>query len=190
VGAHESGTGGDGIYYRVGHFANPADGDFTVQWDSGQWGIRYDAGINPHIVINNCNEIVSVHQVPGEDLLHYRRGTLSGGTIQFTESKRYDDNGAQPPVLLSDTGSIMEVHTMEIAGQDGRTGVYARSGRLNRIDPSTILWDPVIPIFQQAWGYSEYPQLVGNGPDVLFVFTNSTVAYALMHYSAGAFCDW
>jgi hypothetical protein len=58
-----------------------------VQWDSGQYGIQYDDGINPHIAINNLNQIVSVHQVPGEPLLHYRRGTVTAGTIHFGGSR-------------------------------------------------------------------------------------------------------
>jgi hypothetical protein len=31
---HETGFASTGIYYRVGHFANPGAGDFTIQWDS------------------------------------------------------------------------------------------------------------------------------------------------------------
>jgi len=45
VGVHESGSGGVGLYYRVGHFADPGLGDFNIVWDSGEWGINYDDGV-------------------------------------------------------------------------------------------------------------------------------------------------
>jgi hypothetical protein len=35
VGVHETGHASTGMYYRVGHFTNPATWNFTIQWDSG-----------------------------------------------------------------------------------------------------------------------------------------------------------
>lgn len=42
--AFESGSGGNGLYYRVGHLGNPAGGDYTIQWDSGQYGSSLRCG--------------------------------------------------------------------------------------------------------------------------------------------------
>jgi len=134
VEVHESATGGWGLFYRVGHFANLAGGDYNITWDSGPSGQHYDNGVNPHIAINNNNEVVEVHQVPGEDLLHYRRGVvLSGGIIDFRESKRYHDYAYQPSVALLDNGQVLEMH-----GQDKDKGVYALPGTLNATNPELI----------------------------------------------------
>jgi hypothetical protein len=135
VQVHESGTGGDGIYYRVGHLANPAGGQYQISW-YGQWGNRYDTGINPAISINNRNEVVSVHQVPNEVLLHHRRGVVSGGVIQFGESRRYDNHAQSPAVALLDSGLVMEVHRLG--------GLISRLGRLSLTNPQEIEWfEPV-----------------------------------------------
>ena len=88
---HESGSGGKGLYYRVGHLKNPSGKDYSIVWDSGTNGIKYDDGINPHIALNNHDEVVEVHQVTSENLLHYRRGIVSAGRISFGSSYRYDD---------------------------------------------------------------------------------------------------
>jgi len=137
VAVHETGHASSGLYYRIGHFRNPAGGDFTVDWDSGEWGIQYDDGINPDIAINNLNEIVAVHQVPGESLLHYRRGIVNGGVIEFGESRRYDNYADRPSVVLFDSGEVREVHT--------KGGFISRQGSLSAYDPAAIEWDePVV----------------------------------------------
>jgi len=134
VSVHESATGGEGLFYRVGHFANLAGGDYNITWDSGSNGRHYDDGINPHIAINNNNEVVEVHQVPGEDLRHYRRGVvLSGGIIDFRESKRYHDYAYEPSVVLLDNGQVLEMHAQ---GKD--KGTYALPGTLNPTNPELI----------------------------------------------------
>jgi hypothetical protein len=133
VGVHETGHASDGLYYRVGHLRNPAAGDYGIHWDSGEWGVQYDTGINPHIAINNDNDVVSVHQVPGERLLHYRRGKLEGGRISFGESKRYHDNGSEPAVAFLGNGLIAEVHV------SGGTDLYSRIGKFGS-SASEITW--------------------------------------------------
>jgi hypothetical protein len=132
VGVHETGHSSNGLYYRVGHLGNPGGGDYTIQWDSGQWGIQYDDGINPHIAINNLNQVVAVHQVTGESLLHYRRGTVSGGDIAFGPSKRYDNYAAYPAVALLDSGLVLEVHSLG--------GLIARTGLLSLSNIEEIEW--------------------------------------------------
>lgn len=130
VGVHEAGRGGDGLYYRVGHFKNPALGDFSIEWASGPWGIRYETGVNPGIAINNHDQIVEVHQVPNETLLHYRRGHLSGGVISFGDSRRYDNHAESPAVALLDNGLVLEVHQLG--------GLISRTGKLSH--PTEIEW--------------------------------------------------
>jgi hypothetical protein len=138
VETHESGTGGKGMYYRVGHLVNPAHGgNYDLVWDSGSNGRHYDDGINPHIAINNNNQVVEVHQVSmSESLLHYRRGTvLSNGTIDFRASQRYDNKAEDPTVVLLDDGQVLETH-YESAG-DNATSC---PGRLSLSQPDRIDW--------------------------------------------------
>lgn len=120
VGVHETGNSSTGMYYRVGHLTSPASGDFTITWDSGHYGVFFDDGINPHIALNNRNEVVEVHQVSKGRLLHYHRGTVSGGTINFAASQRYDNSADRPAVALLDSGFVVELHS----------GIWAQTGRL------------------------------------------------------------
>jgi Phosphatidylinositol-specific phospholipase C, X domain len=133
VSVHESNSlSNNQLYYRVGHFRNPAGGDFTVAWDSGNLGNAYDVGINPHIAINNANQVVQVHQVPGSALLHYRRGIVSGGKINFGESQRYDNAADRPAVALLDNGTVLEMHCSG--------GLSSRTGKLNPSNSAIIDW--------------------------------------------------
>ena len=152
----ESGTGGNGLYYRVGHLSNPAAGDYTIKWDSGKYGTHYDAGINPHIALNNLNEVVEVHQVSDNDhLLHYRRGNVSGGTISFGGSQRYDSNASTPAVSLLDSGLVVELH------QSGEQRVmYARTGTLSASNLERIEWFDSVNI---GLKWVEDPAVASNG---------------------------
>jgi hypothetical protein len=138
VGVHESNAfSGTGLYYRVGQFNNPAAGDYTIAWSSGSTGVNYDDGINPHIAINNQNQVVEVHQVTLESLLHYRRGIVIEGKITFAESQRYDDEALQPAVALLDNGLVLEVHS---SGE----GLYSRTGKLDPSNSTLIDWSPSV----------------------------------------------
>jgi hypothetical protein len=154
VGVHESNSfSNSNVYYRVGKLRNPAGGDFTIQWDSGHIGINYDIGIDPHIAINNHNEVVAVHEVPGEYLLHYRRGTVSGGRINFGGSQRYDGYGQQPAVALLDSGLVLELH---IVGQ--YRILRSRVGQLSLSGPALIEWsEPMDRTYDCT-----YPALAAN----------------------------
>jgi hypothetical protein len=145
VEAHESGTGGKGLYYRVGRIADPARGNYNLVWESGSHGRHYDDGINPYIAINNHNEVVEVHQVAwAEYFLHYHRGTvLSNGTIDFQASHRYADYGLTPTVVLLDNGFLLEVHSE-------KEKMIGSPGWLNPSNPSKISWSnridtPLLP---------------------------------------------
>ncbi len=130
VGVHETGYSSTGMYYRVGHLSNPAGGDYYIALDSGSSGVFFDDGINPHIALNDGNQVVESHQVSGENLMHYHRGTVSGGAINFQPSQRYDNGAQQPAVALLNSGFVAELHG----------GIFSRTGRLNPSNPAFIDW--------------------------------------------------
>jgi hypothetical protein len=81
--AHEA-EGKKGMYYRLGHLKAPGSGNFTIGWDSGDLGQSWDDGVNPHIAINDNNDVVEVHQASSNDhRLHYTRAKISGNRITF-----------------------------------------------------------------------------------------------------------
>jgi hypothetical protein len=135
---HRTHGSSDALYYRVGHLTNPAGGDYTIQWDSGAWGIEYEIGRSPSIAINNHSQVVEVHQLPGETLLHHRRGTVTGGTIKFAESRRYDNYAEKPSVALLDNGTVLEVHSLG--------GLISRTGSLSLSNSTDIEWNNPIKL--------------------------------------------
>jgi hypothetical protein len=163
VGVHESGSGGTGLYYRIGHLTNPSGGNYSITWDSGQNGIKYDDGINPHIALNNRNEVVEVHQVTGQNYLHYRRGTLSGGAISLAGSPRYDNNSSEATVALLDSGLVIELHR---SNSDG--GGYARTGKLSFSNLGAIDWSDSVKISDSA----RYPAVAANGTYAIGTWTS------------------
>jgi hypothetical protein len=151
VGVHETNAvSGTGLYYRVGHLSYV---DYTIAWNSGSTGINYDDGINPHIAINNHNQVVEVHQVTGESLLHYRRGTVTGGKITFAASQRYDNEARQPAVALLDSGLVLEVHS--------KNGLNSRTGKLDPSNSTFIEWSSSVKNGDSV--SVEYPALATNG---------------------------
>jgi hypothetical protein len=156
VGVHETANSSTGLYYRVGHLTDPASGNYSITWDSGQYGVQYDDGINPHIALNNRNEVVEVHQVNGENLLHYRRGVvLSGGMIDFRGSRRYDNDASRPAVALLDSGLVVELHD----------GVWATTGQLSLANPELIDWSSSLVQISNHHGTS--PAIATNGSYVV-----------------------
>jgi hypothetical protein len=153
VGVHESNSS-TGLYYRVGQLRNPAGGDYTITWSSGSAGVKYDDGKNPHIAINNHNQVVEVHQVTGATLLHYRRGTVSAGKITFAASQRYDNDADQPAVALLDSGLVLEVHA-------SWGNLYSRTGKLDPSNSTLIEWSPSLR--NGGLETIEYPALAAKG---------------------------
>jgi hypothetical protein len=157
VGVHETNdSASTGLYYRVGQLRNPAGGDYTIAWSSGSRGVKYDDGISPHIALNNHNQVVEVHQVTWESLLHYRRGTVSAGQITFAASQRYDNDADEPAVALLDSGLVLEVHASWKRG-----GLYSRTGMLDPSDSTLIQWQPAVD--NGAEYDASYPALATNG---------------------------
>jgi hypothetical protein len=169
VEVHESGSGGKGIYYRIGHLKDPAAGQFNIVWDTGDYGTNYDNGINPHIAINDKNQIIAVHQVRSEKKLHYHRGLLQGNTINFEKSIRYDSNSEQPAVTLTNDGTVIEcsIHDRE---------TFARTGVLNARDVSAVDWSDPVQIGD--YGYpNHFPAVSTNGTLTVSTFDKSATPW-------------
>jgi hypothetical protein len=173
VGVHES-SSSTGFYYRVGQLRNPAGGDYTIVWSSGSTGVKYDDGVYPHVAINNHNQVVEVHQVTKESLLHYRRGTVGEGKITFAESQRYDNDAGQPAVALLDSGLVLEVHTGD--------GLNSRTGKLDPSNSALIEWSPSAK--NSGWGI-QYPTLATNGR---YAFQTHQKDFKLYYSGAEIYC--
>jgi hypothetical protein len=167
VEVHESGSGGTGIYYRVGHLKDPSGGDFTIEWDSGATGIRYDDGINPHIALNNSDEAIEVHQVTSEHYVHYRRGPVFRGKINFGGSPRYDNHSEEATVVLLDNGGVVELHR----GADG--GISARTGMLDPNSAEKIIWFNAAVISDIDSSEAFYPAVTTDGTHAIGTWTSS-----------------
>jgi hypothetical protein len=188
VGVHESMGSSNRLYYRRGHLANPAGGDFNIIWNSGHYGIGYDNGARPHIAINNRGQVVEVHQVNTEHLLHYRRGdiTADGAGINFQETVRYNDDGLQPAVALTDNGFVLEVN--------GRANTVTNHvldrmvGALDTVNPALIRWSHA-RTYDPSAGVRAEPSVATNGAYAIQTNEESEVeiapAYPL-NYSASA----
>jgi hypothetical protein len=188
VGVHESMGSSNRLYYRRGHLANPAGGDFNIIWNSGHYGIGYDNGARPHIAINNRGQVVEVHQVNTEHLLHYRRGdiTADGAGINFQDTVRYNDDGLQPAVALTDNGFVLEVN--------GRANTVTNHvldrmvGALDTVNPALIRWSHA-RTYDPSAGVRAEPSVATNGAYAIQTNEESEVeiapAYPL-NYSASA----
>jgi hypothetical protein len=73
VEAHQSGQGGDGIFWKVGHLTDSRAGNFAITCEGGD---RYDKGVDPKISVSDNNDVIEVHGVSGEGKLHYIRGKV------------------------------------------------------------------------------------------------------------------
>jgi hypothetical protein len=166
VEVHESGSGGKGIYYRIGHLQDPASGQYNIVWDTGVKGTSYDDGINPHIALNDKNQIIEVHQVGSEKKLHYHRGLLVGNSVLFEKSVRYNDSAEQPAVTLTNDGTVVECHI-----DDRQT--FCLTGVLNARDSSVVDWS-TSSVLIGSYGYpNHYPAVSTDGKLTVSTFDKS-----------------
>jgi len=167
VGVHETGSGGNGLYYRIGQLPNPPQ-SYSIKWTSGEYGIRYTGGVFPHIAINNQNQVVEVHQVQdNENLLHYIRGTISApySSVKFANDQpRYDNNAANPTDALLDSGMVIEAHTAKL----GSTRLGSMWAQLNPSDPVKLNWG-CSSSFSPTGDDRAYPQVAANGNTAIMV---------------------
>jgi hypothetical protein len=156
--AHE---GGRSLFYRLGHLTNPSAGDLTITWDTGKKGVKYDSGVDPQVSINDSYQLVDVHGVRNESLLHYIRASVHSNIIDFSsDHPRYDNNAIRPGVVLRDDGALVEVH------QSG-TKAHYRTGEL-AANSALITWsagEPIYPSKLLVFGYS--PAVASDGNDVI-----------------------
>jgi hypothetical protein len=170
--AHQSGQGGDGIFYRLGHLKNPSVGDFSITWDSGTGGQRYDKGVDPKISVNDDNDVVEVHGVNNESKLHYGRGkVMNNSSIQFeSDHPRLDSEGYRANVVLLNNSSIIEVNRRSNARVTGGDGIYYRTGALS--GQHQISWSEPQIIAGTDKHYN--PAVAANPTDAVVSFESSS----------------
>ncbi len=176
---HESGSGGTGLYYRVGHLEHPTGGGPSIVWESGTNGVKYDDGINPHITINNHNEVVEVHQVTGEHYVHYRRGFVRGGKIAFGGSARYDNHSYARAVALLDNGLVTELH----CGRD--YSISARTAILDATSPDKVIWFGAKVINNDDSRNADNPAVASSGRYALGTSTSEETNGGNLYSSVG-----
>ena len=129
--AHES-NGGKGIFYRLGHLSAPGSGDFNIVWDSGSKGQPYDEGVNPHIAIDDNNNVVEVHQVASnEDKLH---SLLFVGHCSIAAA---DDHSSS--LIWLCCPNVVPLRYQVTAGLLRLTKSTAQSGRLDHASAGIVL---------------------------------------------------
>ena len=120
-----------------------------------------------------------MHQVSHESLLHYRRGTVSGGTIEFEESVRYDNHAENPAVALLDNGLVLEVHSLG--------GFISRTGTLSLNDPKQIDWQTPIKVDENK--SIVYPAVASNGAQAIAICNDDNgVTHPELYYSVANLC--
>jgi hypothetical protein len=133
VEVHQEDSDEHKLNYKIGHLASPATDDFHIVWDTGPYSIPYTHGDFPSISLNDNNDLVELHNVSNEFLIHYIRGHVSGKSIAFaSDQPRYDWFGIFSSVALQDDGYVSSLH---IRPGLPRETVY----RLSREDPE----DPI-----------------------------------------------
>jgi len=182
--AYNSGAGDNRIYYEIGNLVKPAGGPveppsgFPYQIRlTGKWIHQYDIGMDPAIGMNNRNEVIAVHQASHESALHYRRGLVSGGVIQFGESRLYDDHAESPAIAILDSGLVLEFHTLGDC-------LASRVDRLSLGNPQEIEWSP--PVFE---GEFQSPALAISGAYSIVTFDNGDFYAPKIYCTVGEVLD-
>jgi hypothetical protein len=149
--AHEA-DGKTGLWYRLGRLNAPGAGDFSIDWISGDRGVWWDNGVDPHIAINDNNDAIEVHGVTGENILHYTRGKIAGNRITFTDvHPKYQGGSRRPVVTLLNNGHVVELH----ASNKQSSGYWEIRYRTGVLDPNVathISWSPTTAF---TGGYAE-----------------------------------
>jgi hypothetical protein len=159
---HEARGTGNGLYYRIGYLG----GDMRINWITGSNGVKYESGMNPNIAINIDNQVVEVHQVTSEWLLHYRRGSISAEVpglsgINFQQSHRYNNSAVRPAVAFIGRQTVVEMH--------GDRGLRFRIGTLSLKDRDVIDWTTPEVISVNDSSFTT-PSVSSNGKEIVSVF--------------------
>ena len=110
------------LWYHVGSLSVTESGVPTLSWGpSYQFGAG--AGYLPSVAV--CNAVaIEVHQgAPGS--LWYSIGKVSGNTISWSSSSKYD-NGYAPSVSCGITGYVVEVHQATNPAAGGSSALWYR----------------------------------------------------------------
>ncbi len=94
-------------------------------------------GSNPDVAINNLGFVVEVHKSQNGDTLWCKAGKINDSYNPFIDwisnDTKYDKNGQNPSVVLTDTNLVVEVHS------NSSGALYYKVGRLNPND-GKISW--------------------------------------------------
>jgi hypothetical protein len=171
VEAHEAPAGGGhALYLRTGTMENASIGDFHIHWTSGKSGLKYDAGVVPHIAMNDIYQLVEVHQVTGEHLLHYRRGEWLQTNVGFWPSQRYDNDSAKPADALTLNGTVIELH---VTG----SRIYSRTGTLPKNSSGLVTWSPTVSELGLLDKTADLPAIATNGHVAIATWESKDTLY-------------
>jgi len=162
VEVHESGHN-SGLFYRIGHLANPNQDDFTLVWDStnGNNGVNYDNGANPTVSVNDQNQLIESHQQrAGAGYIDYRRGTLGQSSISF----------ASPGTTYDNSGVVVEA-AATMGARFVKGVVVSRTGILNS-DPTFVNWSDSVDIGWDGWPGAE-PSVATDGTVAVAIWTGA-----------------
>jgi hypothetical protein len=148
---HQSHTGDDTLWYRVGQFTNPSGGNYRIRWTSGDYGIRYAGGRKPHIALNNNNYIVATNWV-SPNLLESRPAAVGNGVILWGASYRFPDSGYFGSSLaLTQTGVAISTYVKadRLWQRFGQYSGSSTSPRMNWADTEARItdvniWNPAL----------------------------------------------
>jgi hypothetical protein len=111
--------------------------------------------------------------------VHYRRGSVNGGTVFFGASARYDNHSYAPAVALLDNGLVTELHR--------GSGYYisARTGILDPNSPDMVIWFDAKVINEGSIGNADNPAVASNGNYALGTWTSHEAESGYLFSSVG-----
>ena len=170
---HENRGSGTSLYYRIGYLRS----DLEISWLTGLKGVKYESGINPHLTINSNNQLVEVHQVSGEWLLHYRRGTISAevpslSALNFRDSVRYSNQAERPAIAFIGPRQVVDMRN--------EGGLRFSVGTLSATDPKIVDWTTPTVISVNDNRFNS-PAVASNGKVAVAAFNRSN--YEELYFS-------
>ena len=88
--------------------------DDRIDWSVGEHD-KYGSGRDPTIAVNRNGVVVEVHNDDRNSSLHWRRGQLSGTSLDWKDDGDLDFDGSLPSIAVNGAGVVVEVH--EFAGK-------------------------------------------------------------------------
>jgi hypothetical protein len=123
------------LYARYGVVSRTGSGGYTLSWKT-EGG--YDKGWNPHVAIDNANNVIEVHKGGDAADLHYRVGKVStessylGFYVAAWNSRFVTSSSEVPAVALSPTGG----NVVETNGYLPGNGAHDLRYMIGRLDPT------------------------------------------------------